>query len=274
MNSNLENIFVQIPNFIFWKNIHSEFLGCNNNFAAAAGLYSPKEIRGKTDFDLPWADSHAELYQEGDHEVLDGDAKYNFTETQLKSNGDIISIIINKVPLLNQAGEKIGVIGSYMETMLAEYRGEGSDLQVNIPLTREQADCLYYLASGMSVLQISDRMHLSTTSIYFQIDFLKEKLNCTSCLELIKKAHSLGIIKQRLNGLHKIESVNEIKLSRREKEIIYYLVRGKTAKEIGHTIYLSTRTIENYLAAIKSKMGVSTKSDLIEKILDTGLLSE
>lgn len=57
-------------------------------------------------------------------------------------------------------------------------------------------------------------------------------------------------------------------LSPREKECLYFYVHGKTAKEIGEILFLSRRTIEQFLMTIKIKLNVPNKAALIEKVLD------
>lgn len=57
-------------------------------------------------------------------------------------------------------------------------------------------------------------------------------------------------------------------LTPREIQCVGYLVRGKSAREISKLLGLSKRTVEFYLANIKSKLGVSTKSELIEKMFN------
>jgi len=49
----LRLVIDSIPQYIFWKDINSVYLGCNRRFALLAGVGSPDKIVGKTDFDLP-----------------------------------------------------------------------------------------------------------------------------------------------------------------------------------------------------------------------------
>jgi DNA-binding CsgD family transcriptional regulator len=58
--------------------------------------------------------------------------------------------------------------------------------------------------------------------------------------------------------------IGNVYLSKRCKEILRLLVRGKTAKEIAKILFISHRTVENYLYNIKHKLNVSTKSELID----------
>jgi two-component system, sensor histidine kinase and response regulator len=50
----LQSILNTVPQRVFWKDLGGQYLGCNQAFAADAGLASPDEIPGKTDAELPW----------------------------------------------------------------------------------------------------------------------------------------------------------------------------------------------------------------------------
>jgi DNA-binding CsgD family transcriptional regulator len=52
-------------------------------------------------------------------------------------------------------------------------------------------------------------------------------------------------------------------LTCREKEVLQYLIKCKTANEISSIMKLSRRTIEHYTDNIKEKMGAISKSHLI-----------
>lgn len=56
-------------------------------------------------------------------------------------------------------------------------------------------------------------------------------------------------------------------LSKREKECLFWLIHGKTGKEIAEKLSLSPRTVESYLEHCKNKLGCYTKSELFEKAL-------
>jgi PAS domain-containing protein len=79
----LQTVLNTFPLFVFWKDCNSVYLGCNQNFAVSAGLSSPEAIVGKTDYDLPWGVSEAELYRADDREVIEsGMAKLHLIESQ------------------------------------------------------------------------------------------------------------------------------------------------------------------------------------------------
>lgn len=60
----------------------------------------------------------------------------------------------------------------------------------------------------------------------------------------------------------------ELYFDQRDTSILRLLVRGKTAKSIARRLDVSHRTVEHRLDAIKHKLCVSSKSELIERVFD------
>ncbi len=104
------------PEFIFWKNLDSVYLGCNQRFAEAAGFTSPDEIVGKTDYDLPWTEGEADFYREVDRRVMANDlAEYHIIESQLQSTGRRLWIDTSKVPYHDDQERVAGLLGMYTD---------------------------------------------------------------------------------------------------------------------------------------------------------------
>jgi DNA-binding CsgD family transcriptional regulator len=76
----------------------------------------------------------------------------------------------------------------------------------------------------------------------------------------------------KLNGLSAKMSSLQGPLSPRQQECLFFMTRGKTAKEIGKMLGCSHRTIETHIDHIKSKFQCSTKGELIEKAFENGFL--
>lgn len=112
----LEGIVAHSPQFIFWKDINSIYLGCNENFAHIAGLKSPKDIIGKTDYDLPWAAFSADIYIAEDKTVISTGKPLEQKEVPLVTaqNNEII-VLVSKTPLFDDDKRVIGVLGIYMD---------------------------------------------------------------------------------------------------------------------------------------------------------------
>ena len=60
----LQLVMDTLPEAIFWKDRDSVYLGCNQNFAEDAGVGSPGNIVGKTDYDLAWKTEEADFFRE------------------------------------------------------------------------------------------------------------------------------------------------------------------------------------------------------------------
>jgi two-component system aerobic respiration control sensor histidine kinase ArcB len=107
----LDNILQYAPAWIYWKDINSIHLGCNEQFAIAAGFKSREEMVGKSDYECAWG-NRAEKYNLDDAEVVQsGKPKLNIEDTVLLKDGQEVTVISNKVPLRNANGEIIGVLG-------------------------------------------------------------------------------------------------------------------------------------------------------------------
>lgn len=112
----LQLVMDTLPEAIFWKDHDLVYLGCNQNFAEDAGLSSPQEIVGKTDFDLPWKTEEAEFYQECDRRVmLTNQAEFGIIEPQLNAEGKQTWLETNKAPLHDSSGRVIGMLGTYLD---------------------------------------------------------------------------------------------------------------------------------------------------------------
>jgi tetratricopeptide (TPR) repeat protein/DNA-binding CsgD family transcriptional regulator len=58
-------------------------------------------------------------------------------------------------------------------------------------------------------------------------------------------------------------------LSGRQAEIANMIVSGKSSREIAEALFLSPRTVENHIAAIFNKLGVSSRVELVTAILSS-----
>ncbi len=66
--------------------------------------------------------------------------------------------------------------------------------------------------------------------------------------------------------------MNHFKISQREKDCLYHLVYGRTAKQTAKKLSISHRTVEEHLTSARRKLKCSNRSQLIEKIISLGIL--
>jgi DNA-binding CsgD family transcriptional regulator len=92
--------------------------------------------------------------------------------------------------------------------------------------------------------------------------------SAANSLSLILKTGLLNPVSTPLNSHsnHAELTLENIHFSAREKECLKLLMYGKTIKAIANILGISNRTVNHYLENIKFKMGVTYKSELIEKL--------
>ena len=112
----LDNITKSLPQYLFWKDENSIYLGCNNNFAELIGLDSHEQIIGKTDHDIQWQTSgHTlETFQQGDSYTLAGHPITNQEEILVLPSGKSLITLVSKLPIMDN-GKAIGIVGYFTD---------------------------------------------------------------------------------------------------------------------------------------------------------------
>ena len=110
----LQLVMDYIPQFVFWKDTRSVYLGCNRNFARAAGVDTPADLVGKTDYDLPWRREEANQFRDADRRVMDADLpEFHVIEHHVQAEGQRVWRDTNRVPLHDAQGRIVGILGTY-----------------------------------------------------------------------------------------------------------------------------------------------------------------
>ena len=157
LNKNLEDqfnlvhkIIDTVPVRIFWKSKDGIYLGANKLFLGDAKLNSEKDIIGKTDFDMPWGESEAQLYRDDDISVMESAIpRLHFEETQTDDNGNVITLLTSKVPLIDANGSILGVLGSYAD--ITKQRNIENEL-------RKQKNILHFQATHDELTGLANRI--------------------------------------------------------------------------------------------------------------------
>lgn len=91
------------------------------------------------------------------------------------------------------------------------------------------------------------------------------------CLQQAGAENNFSISRLLGNGsLEPENSGNWEEMTRREREVLFFLIRGNSARQIGGRLSLSHRTVEQYISFLKHKLGASSKFDLIKMAFDRG----
>lgn len=101
-------------------------------------------------------------------------------------------------------------------------------------------------------------------------DELREQLWKASKGEPVFSASLAALVLTEFRRLHKAEIPGEA-LSEREREVLQLVARGHTYKEIGESLFISPKTVENHVRNILKKLQLNRKQELIRYALDHGI---
>lgn len=158
----LQLVIDNIPQAIFWKDKNFVFLGCNRSFAQAAGVGTPENILGKTDYDLAWNKEEADFFRECDFRVMETDTpEYHIIEPQLQADGKQAWLDTNKIPLHDAEGNVVGILGTY-EDITERKQTEESLRDANEQLEIRVFERTTELSNALKQLQgeIAERQHV------------------------------------------------------------------------------------------------------------------
>ncbi len=190
------------------KDLDSKIIECNQGFIAYSGHDNTDLIIGKTDNNMPWSE-FADLYRAHELDAIEDrsysaiipvkDYKDNnllFLHTKIKKfdkeyNQDIILChaveIIN--PDLNQLFQLLMYQGEFSEFNKQFYLGKGRG---DIKLSKRQQEVLFFLIRGKSAKMIAKVLNISSRTVEYYTEILKNKFNCLNKGELIEKAINCG----------------------------------------------------------------------------------
>ena len=107
----LRALLENIPDRIYFKDVHSRFLRCSVSMVRRLGLNDPREIVGKTDFDFHPREQAQEYFEDEQRIILTGQPLINKLERQLDLDSKEMWASVTKVPIYNQGGTITGIIG-------------------------------------------------------------------------------------------------------------------------------------------------------------------
>jgi len=112
----LQQVLDTIPVRVFWKDLHSRYLGCNQLFADDAGYDHPANIIGLDESDMPWSFESDEM-SKAEHRIIEGgEPMLHHEEIQRREDGKLVWLRVSRVPMTDHAGDMVGFMGTYEDT--------------------------------------------------------------------------------------------------------------------------------------------------------------
>ncbi|HLX55021.1 MAG TPA: PAS domain-containing protein [Aquella sp.] len=240
---NFESIIKVSSGYIYWKDLNSVYLGCNQNFATLAGLATPEDVVGKTDRDFFWGVNEANQFIADDKHVIKTKktlvSEYKLVLKSAEVDNHIV-VKTEKSPLYDNDGKIVGI------------------LVIGVDITSEK---------NTEQLRSENQAQLATIKAHE--DFKK----CLDEIQQIIQSYKINILNNRLGVKSEVDnSKQNIIISKRECEILYYLALNKSPKEIASIFAIldqksiAAATIQSIIdKQLYVKFNVFNISQLIEK---------
>jgi PAS domain S-box-containing protein len=110
----LQLVIDTVPQAIFWKDIHSVYRGCNENFIRMFQLSDTAELIDKKDQQMYWGDGRSvEKLSKQDQRIIQGRIpKLFYTRLIQTKSGSSLWVDVRLVPLSNKDRQIVGVLGT------------------------------------------------------------------------------------------------------------------------------------------------------------------
>jgi len=148
----LQLVLDHVPQYIFWKDTRSVYLGCNRSWAEAAGLSSAQEVRGKSDSDFFLHAGKAEIYRTQDCYILATGQPYRAVEEWILPDGNQLWIDVHKIPIPDHNGKIVGILGAIED--ITESRRTEAQLQHQATRDRLLKDIALQIQQSLNLKDI------------------------------------------------------------------------------------------------------------------------
>lgn len=155
-------LFDHLPEISFFAKDRDFRLMCaSKHFLERFGFRTEADVIGKSDFDL-FPERLAQSFRLDDEEIFrTGEPKLNIVELFFNDQGVPDWFITNKLPLRDQHGAVIGVMGS-----VHSYEARREVLHPYLPLDSAIAYIREHFRSGVSVKELAHAVHLSPRQLH------------------------------------------------------------------------------------------------------------
>jgi len=128
----LRSLIDSIPDFVFFKDVNSIYVGCNKAFADYLGM-EEKDIIGRSDYEL-FGKEAAEIYHENDRRILENHIPIRNEEWVILADGSKKLLDTVKVLYVNRKGEVLGIMAISRDIT------EKEEIQQQYKIAKEKAE--------------------------------------------------------------------------------------------------------------------------------------
>lgn len=170
------------------KDAQHRFVASNHNFKSFSG-YSPTELIGLSDMDMPWAESK-DIYLKHERDILSGS---HYSVIEPLDGIKKVNLFTQKDIICNNQGEIAGTAATAaIFNQNLEYgnlEGMSKTLKVSnfseYNLTATEARVLYFILKGFKRFRVSELAGISTSSFDFHMKNIKAKFHVETIDSLI-----------------------------------------------------------------------------------------
>jgi len=211
----LQLVLDSIPVRVFWKDRDLKFIGCNKLFARDAGLETPDDIIGKTDYDLAWKKEQADSYRRYDTEVINSDeSQFKILESQDQADGREAWLETNKIPLHDSDGNVVGLLGSY-EDITERLRAE----KLLKESERKYRGLVETISDGLGIFDFDEKALFVNTAACKIFGYRREELIGMDLLEIVVPEDIEKIKSETRKRKTGLKSAYEFSIKRKDGEI-------------------------------------------------------
>ena len=141
-------------------------------------------------------------------------------------------------------------------------------------ITDDQSFNQHYLENIEALKDFTRYFNSELYNFKHKIEYFNHTSNVTAKKKVIKKFKKNIILNEiEYDDENKISTKSEpLVLSKRQREIIHWYLKGKSAEETANLLNLSKRTVENHFYKLKKKYACTSKTQLLIKLFKSGIL--
>ncbi|WED43517.1 response regulator transcription factor [Legionella cardiaca] len=179
----------------------------NLPFCILAGITQPNDLQGLTDYDLPWCRKQSNQYRADDKKIIETKIpRLNYLEQQTRADNKTYTNVVSKIYYVDEKQNFEGIICQFTACQTLNTHpndlpifskscstANGKEVKFN-RLSKRQLDCLRHYAEGYTSRKIGDILDLSPRTVEHYLEAVKNKLNCSTRAELVKKALQMNLL--------------------------------------------------------------------------------